>query len=635
MFSKLSTFKYWGVAFMLIFATISTQQPATAKNCHDLKFIFARGSGSNLNDQDYQAFYHAFHDATKDLGLSTHFYELGSTHISGTPYPAITIANPFHAIGAFIGAGQAYQYGESVNLGIEELTTYITKTLQSCPRTQFILGGYSQGAQVVSQALPKLNPRHILYAATFGDPKLYLPEGQGLIPDACRGINLSDYRTYVPNCHTHEGILRGLKPYQPHTSWAGKLGTWCNQDDIICSSGFSADSHRAYTEDQLYAAAAKHVLPKITQHFHLHTPTQQPTLDTAILIDSTGSMEFMIENYKNEAIRLADITLKRNGRVALLTYRDLIEGFTPKLLCDFHDCSLETFTQQLHQLTLDGGIDVEESALSASLFALNSLKWQPGATKSLVILTDAGFHSPDRDGTTLQAIVQRSLEIDPVNFFIITNYESAAEYRPLANGTGGRVFAGTNQLQLSTDYIVNRPEVKLAATEYLGLIDETLYFDASASTSSTPISKYEWDLDGDGIFETTTTEPIVSKTYHQSLKAFIQVRITDQNQLQSTMSAQLTILAHPPTPATIDQVSLERTSAETAHLSFTASSHTTKTLLIINDAILGFVSSSTTLTDLDPHRSTTITLIPYTDTRGTPTQITLPTIPLVPNCGVN
>ena len=150
---------------MLILTTISIQQPVTAKNCHDLEFIFARGSGSILNDQDYQAFYHAFHNVTKDLGLNTHFYELGSTNINGVQYPAVTIANPFYAIGAFVSAGQAYQYGKSVNLGVEELTTYITKTLQSCPRTQFILGG-SQGAQVISQALPKLNPRHI-YAATF------------------------------------------------------------------------------------------------------------------------------------------------------------------------------------------------------------------------------------------------------------------------------------------------------------------------------------------------------------------------------------------------------------------------------------------------------------------------------------
>ena len=167
---------------MLILTTISIQQPVTAKNCHDLEFIFARGSGSILNDQDYQAFYHAFHNVTKDLGLNTHFYELGSTNINGVQYPAVTIANPFYAIGAFVSAGQAYQYGKSVNLGVERAHHLYYKTLQSCPRTQFILGGYSQGAQVISQALPKLNPRHIIYAATFGDPKLYLPEGQGLFP---------------------------------------------------------------------------------------------------------------------------------------------------------------------------------------------------------------------------------------------------------------------------------------------------------------------------------------------------------------------------------------------------------------------------------------------------------------------
>ena len=83
----------------------------------------------------------------------------------------------------------------------------------SCPGTKYVVGGYSQGAMVVSKALGSLNADRIIYAATFGDPKIYLPEGKGILPAACRGENLSDYRMYVPDCQAYKGLLGAYVPY--------------------------------------------------------------------------------------------------------------------------------------------------------------------------------------------------------------------------------------------------------------------------------------------------------------------------------------------------------------------------------------------------------------------------------------
>jgi hypothetical protein len=87
---------------------------------------------------------------------------------------------------------------------------------------------------------------------------------------------------------------------------------------------------------------------------------------------------------------------------------------------------------------------------------MNSLEWKYGATKSLVVLTDAGFLSPDRDGVSIEQVIKLSKEIDPVNFYIITEPENADDYTLLAEGTGGQVVTNLDELSLLTDYIMER-----------------------------------------------------------------------------------------------------------------------------------------------------------------------------------
>ena len=51
-----------------------------------------------------------------------------------------------------------------------------------------------QGAQVIGQALPNISSgvkNKIVFNMLFSDPKLYLPEGEGIFPPACRNEKLS------------------------------------------------------------------------------------------------------------------------------------------------------------------------------------------------------------------------------------------------------------------------------------------------------------------------------------------------------------------------------------------------------------------------------------------------------------
>ncbi|MBR5621409.1 cutinase family protein [Candidatus Saccharibacteria bacterium] len=219
-------------------ANLPLAAPASAASCDDIKIIFARGSGQKLGESEYQTFKSELTtQLTGSPELTYSFYELGTASQDGHQYPAIEL-DFLTTISATISAGSAFKYGESVSEGMAELTAYTSNLSTTCPETKFVLAGYSQGAQVVSISAPKISPEKIIYAATFGDPKLYLPEGKGINPPACSGQNLSPYRAYAPNCKTYQGSLGAKNPYQ-ESGWDGKLGLYCNDKDLICGAGLN------------------------------------------------------------------------------------------------------------------------------------------------------------------------------------------------------------------------------------------------------------------------------------------------------------------------------------------------------------------------------------------------------------
>lgn len=428
-------------------ATFPIVSPVQAETCPDVKIVFARGSGGERwNTDDYLSFKAAIEGKLATTELKYEFEDLD--------YPAVGVGidNLGVTLGAFFSGGETYEFGDSVNVGVKKLMAMVNGG--ACPKTKYVLGGYSQGAMVVSKSLGSLEAEKVIYAATFGDPKIYLPEGEGIIPAACRGDNLSDYRMYVPDCQAYKGLLGAYIPYEP-TVWTGKVGTWCNKRDILCSSHMSVSDHVGYVSDNLYEDASRVIYNKIVTTFGIEKRLTSPH-DTAILIDSTGSMAGLIGQYKNEALRLAEETLSSGGRVALYEYRDLDDPFVPVKHCGFDECDLAKFEAELATIQADGGGDAAESLMSASWQVMQEQNWKLGSTKSLVVLTDANYLMPDRDGITLDDVVAFSKRIDPVNFYVITINESGDYYNELTKQTDGLVVTNLDELHLLTDYIIER-----------------------------------------------------------------------------------------------------------------------------------------------------------------------------------
>ena len=419
---------------------------AGAEKCPDLRVVFARGSGSSMDDdENYNEFRLSIEEKLVGTNIDYEFINLD--------YPAVGINNLGVLLGAYFGAGEAYEFGDSVKSGVKKLDNLVNG---SCANTKYVLGGYSQGAMVVSRALGSLSADRIIYAATFGDPKLYLPEGAGIIPAACKNENLSDYRMYVPDCRAYKGMLGSYQPYQPE-AYIGKLGTWCNKGDIMCSSHLNISDHLAYVADGLYEDASRVIFDKIAKAFGIENNYSSPH-DTAILIDTTGSMETLIDKYRAEALRLTQETLGKGGRVALFEYRDIEDMPLPLEHCNFKTCTLEKFENELESLQTEDGGDTPESMLSASLNVMRTLEWKQGATKTLIVLTDSGYHSPDRDGTTVLDVINASRSIDPVYIYVVGDPVSEESYREITEATGGRFLSINGDLAGLTNEVLERYE---------------------------------------------------------------------------------------------------------------------------------------------------------------------------------
>ncbi|MBR3323970.1 cutinase family protein [Candidatus Saccharibacteria bacterium] len=430
---------------LLVPAVAFREKSVSAISCPDVKMIFARGSGEKRwVDQNYLTFRSELESKLKLTDLEYEFLDLD--------YPAIDVGNIWTLLTTFVGRGDAYEFGASIDIGAEKLVREIDSA--SCPDTKFVVAGYSQGAMVISKAAPRLPADRIIYAATFGDPKIYLPEGSGVMPEACRGANLSNYRIYVPDCRVYEGMLGSYRPYQPE-ALVDKMGTWCNHTDIFCSTHLSIKSHTSYVSDGLYADASKLIFDKIVSAFGIKN-SYVSLHDTAILIDSTGSMSGLISQYKNEALNLAKQTFENDGRVALYDYRDVADRYKPRERCNFETCTPENFQAKLNEITVSGGGDTPESLLSAGLKMMQRLDWKYGSTKSVVVLTDASYHSPDLDGTTFDDLVNLSKKIDPVNFYFVVPSGVMGSYQALATATDGKVVSSTSDLSALTSTIISR-----------------------------------------------------------------------------------------------------------------------------------------------------------------------------------
>ena len=570
----------WTTSFVLLTAvltSVTVVAPSQAaelrvdRACKAVEGVFARGSGQELGESEYLKFESELTDRLGEANFDT--YEVGFETYGSSKYPAVAVDgwSTGVAVDAKITSGGALHYGNSVNTGVAELAAYLEERQLKCSSTLFVLGGYSQGAQVIGETyVEKLtDPQRasIVYNALFGDPKLYLPEGKGFDPPFCRGLDRSEWRRTVPNCHTDNGSLNSRTTYLPN-GWTSNTGLYCNDHDFVCGSSkwpFTTSGHMTYgdaggaIEDAALEAALllKARLPAATGDT-LNVDiriigTGTTGTDVVFVIDSTGSMSYDIDAAVRYASTMATAITALRGRVALVEYRDAGDAFVSVVRAPLSS-DIAPFQTALGAITVGGGGDIPEALLSALMTAFDGLDWKAGATKAAVVLTDAGFHNPDVEtGATLETVAKRALEIDPVNVYAVVPEYLEAEYAPLAAATTGAVILNTGDtaaaLTTALDLIAARPVPLLPLTGYSGAPGDEFSFDASDSyVIDSTITEYAFDFDGDGVFETSGSEPVASHVYPVNFDGVMQVRVTAADGGVASASATVTVSDVVPAP---------------------------------------------------------------------------------------
>jgi PKD repeat protein len=107
----------------------------------------------------------------------------------------------------------------------------------------------------------------------------------------------------------------------------------------------------------------------------------------------------------------------------------------------------------------------------------------------------------------------------------------------------GRALNATTIANHFHGVVTNKRPVASFTAPSTAQAGQSVSFDASASSDAEgPIAKYEWDLDGDGTYETDTgTTPTVSHTYSSNGPVQVGLRVTDGSGSTATTSRTLTI----------------------------------------------------------------------------------------------
>lgn len=617
-------------------------------DCASVEVIFARGSGQNLEEKEFKRFQEELGRRMEDTELKVNIYELGKDVDNVESYPAVGLVDWWDgaALGAYVSAGTSFTYGDSVSKGRKEFTSYIQQRMQKCKGAHFVVGGYSQGAQIVREAVSLLDASHknrILYMALFGDPKLYLPEGAGIFPPMCWGGHPSPWRKGVPECRTYVGSLEAQRPYVP-TDMEYKTGLWCNRHDFVCGSAWwisDREGHGTYgsmggaIDDavELIAARLQLKLPPIEGKKIDVGPKQGKGIvghDIAFVVDGHVSMEYQLPKIKEHIRKVAEDIKDKNGRIALVLYgydnpdRDVNGNISPGQPSDIRDVVSIVEFELSHERKMDAVNTFrliapdKGSPLEATRVALDGLRWREGAAKSVVLFTNQKSYSdPSHFNETKAGVLKRALEIDPVSIFPVVSSDSEDAYQELADKSSGKVFVDSNEEAVSDDVfttIINRPVVLFAAQEYAAPAGQQITFDMSSSYAlGSTITKYDWDFDGDLTFEETTETPQTQHAYPTNGDRIVQVRATAANGMVANGSAVVKIgprpepvLAKAPLNVQVTAVSGQAT---TATLSWTAADTlATVWAISVNGVKVGVIPGNKTTIDVtDLRRDSDVT----------------------------
>ena len=229
----------------------------------------------------------------------------------------------------------------------------------------------------------------------------------------------------------------------------------------------------------------------------------------------------------------------------------------------------------LDSLALEGGDaghagaagDSSAPAYSGVMQAVG-LNWRSEARKEVIVVGDAPADDPEpATGYTTASVARAAYEADSVSIYAIgagtegaggtggtagssgspdaSGASSALE--PLASASGGSVEDSS-----SPDDLAGLIDGAMAAEtskpfawiqgDYVIQAGDSLTIDASASyAASGQIVSYEWDFDGDGAYDQTTTAPTVEHAFPDEFEGVVGVRATQSDGISAMATSPIMV----------------------------------------------------------------------------------------------
>ena len=278
-------------------------------------------------------------------------------------------------------------------------------------------------------------------------------------------------------------------------------------------------------------------------------------VDIAFVIDTTGSMWDDIDAVKRDVTNIAaNIRAQsRTSRFSLVSFKDHASaggeaGDYPSLVHLGFTSDVARLQEQVNTLSASGGGDIPESVYSGAMAALD-LSWRPGVRKIMIIIGDAPAKDPEPiTGYIWSDVARRAFEIDPVEIYAIdTGSLASQEVTSLVKQTGGEIYrtsSASNIPAVIVSAVTRSLEKPFAWIQgpYIVKVGVPIEIDARGSYSANgEIIKYEWDFDGNGVYDLVTTEPLIRQTFSAELYGTMGLRITDETGQVAIGSTQLVV----------------------------------------------------------------------------------------------
>lgn len=263
-------------------------------------------------------------------------------------------------------------------------------------------------------------------------------------------------------------------------------------------------------------------------------------IDIVFAVDATGPAAGAIDTLKENVSTIAEqIHAQSNSyRFALVTYRDHADNgedmahSPPKLELGFTS-DIAAFEEALANIKIDDGEDTAQSDYSG-IMEDPQLDWRLGVKKIAIALSDT--HPKDREPITgfAQSAAEIAFDIDPAEIYAINKNFLASSSRDIP------------ELIIETITTALDKPFSWLQGPIIGTINTSVILDARGSYAANgPVQTYEWDFDGDGEYDLTTSDGITEHTYTEPFEGVASVRVTAADGSSSVGSAPVSITVEP------------------------------------------------------------------------------------------